>query len=116
MPVITEELCTAKCAVEVQVACPGALTMAQCVAACLEDATFCTAPGMAYFQCLVANGPDALVCEPSIPAVILRDGFCMQEKADLIACLQLQSPAPNVRYRSTGWISGLASPVTTNQT
>ena len=90
--------------------------MAACVAACLDDASFCTAPGMAYFQCLVASGPGALMCDTTIPAVILRDGFCTREQSDLIECLRQQSPSLYPRYRSLGGISGLASPVTTSQT
>jgi hypothetical protein len=110
-PVITEELCSAKCEVALRVVCPDQGTMGECVAACLQDATVCTRQGMAFYQCVVASGSDALVCDDALRLIRLREGFCTQEQLDLNECLQLQNVYPNSR-----WMSGLASPVTTNQT
>src|SRR5690349_9525737 len=61
--VITQQLCADMCQVTLQIDCPNQPTMADCVSTCLGEATVCTAPGMAYYECLVASGPQALECD-----------------------------------------------------
>jgi hypothetical protein len=87
--IITAALCSGMCQVTLQIVCPNQPTMADCVSACLASASLCTAQGMALDQCLVANGPQALECDQVQQAVVLKDGFCVQESMDLVTCLQM---------------------------
>jgi hypothetical protein len=86
---ITPALCSGMCQVTLQIVCPNQPTMTDCVSACLASASLCTAQGMALDQCLVANGPQALECDQVQQAVVLKDGFCVQESMDLVTCLQM---------------------------
>jgi hypothetical protein len=88
-PSITPALCSGMCQVTLQIVCPNQPTMADCVAACLASASLCAAQGMALDQCLVTNGPQALACDQVQQAVVVRDGFCVQESANLVTCLQM---------------------------
>jgi hypothetical protein len=87
MAVIDRQLCTEVCQVFVQVTCPNQPTMEPCVDLCLEDAAICTAQGSAFYRCIVAGGPSALICNQVQELVIVRDGFCTQENSDLFDCL-----------------------------
>ena len=88
MPVIDLQLCTEVCEVGLQVACPNQATMDECVALCLEDATTCTAAGSAYYRCIVAGGPSTLICN-QVQELVVKEGFCTKENADLFTCLNM---------------------------
>lgn len=84
--VITPDLCAQKCAVMAQIDCPDAQTVDYCVAACIDGASDCTAETLAYYQCLLAQGAAALVCDESLQAVVFKPGFCTQQSSDLYDC------------------------------
>lgn len=88
--VITPQLCSDTCQVQLQIVCPDQPTMADCVSTCLSEASVCTAQGMALDECLVTNGPQALECDQLVQSVVVKDdGPCGQESADVVTCLQM---------------------------
>ena len=84
--VITPDLCTQKCELMAQIDCPGSLTLDDCISGCIGDGANCVAEKLAYYQCLLAEGTPALMCDPSLQAVVLKDGFCTQQNEDFFNC------------------------------
>jgi hypothetical protein len=83
--VLTPELCNQKCALLAQIDCPGAQTLDTCISKCVGDSS-CIPERVAYYQCLLAGGPDVLECDSSLPAVVLKDGFCTQQSDAYFDC------------------------------
>ena len=83
---ITPDLCAQKCQLMAQIDCPNAQTVDDCVSACLGVGSDCAAQRFAYYQCLLAQGAQALLCDTAHQAVVLKDGFCTQQNDDLFDC------------------------------
>lgn len=84
---LSEDLCAAMCAVVLQIDCPDQSPMAACVAACVGGTTKCVAEAKAQFECLVAAGSGALLCDPDFQVVTFRDGYCTEQSQKYAICL-----------------------------
>jgi hypothetical protein len=83
---ITPELCEKKCALIAQVDCPGSPSTDDCVSICINGPSGCDAQRLAYFQCLLTQGVQALECDPTFHAVGLKVDVCAQQVEDYGNC------------------------------
>jgi hypothetical protein len=85
---VSEELCAQMCRTTLEIACPDQPTMVACVADCLGQTTNCPLQVVeAYYQCIVSNGSQALLCNLDARAIFLRTGYCTKEESDVNSCL-----------------------------
>lgn len=83
---VPQDLCVQGCAVVSEVGCLNQPAMDVCVQNCVKT-TLCIPEAIAYNECVVSSGSQALLCEPSLMLAMPKPGYCSQESQTYAACL-----------------------------